>query len=77
MPLNYLVQDLYGGPCMVLQGAMDPLNDAKARAASLEAACANVEVQLINGGHCPVRSLATTVPLAQGHSYAPALLLFW
>ncbi|CAK0783042.1 hypothetical protein CVIRNUC_006237 [Coccomyxa viridis] len=52
-PLNYLVQDLYGGPCMVLQGALDPLNDARARAAALQAACSNVEVQLIGGGHCP------------------------
>ena len=40
---------------MVLQGAMDPLNDARARAAALDAACSNVEVQLIDGGHCPVR----------------------
>ena len=55
-PLNYLVQDLYGGPCMVLQGALDPLNDARARAAALQAACSNVEVQLIGGGHCPVCS---------------------
>ena len=39
---------------MVLQGAMDPLNDARARAAALDAACSNVEVQLIAGGHCPV-----------------------
>ena len=53
-PLNHLVQDLYGGPCMVLQGALDPLNDARARAAALDAACSNVEVQLIDGGHCPV-----------------------
>ena len=53
-PLNYLVQDLYGGPCMVLQGALDPLNDARARAVALDAACSNVEVQLIDGGHCPV-----------------------
>lgn len=55
-PLNHLVQDLYGGPCMVLQGALDPLNDARARAAALDAACSNVEVQLIDGGHCPVIS---------------------
>ena len=41
---------------MVLQGALDPLNDARARAAALQAACSNVEVQLIGGGHCPVRS---------------------
>ena len=54
-PLNHLVQDLYRGPCMVLQGALDPLNDARARAAALQAACSNVEVQLIGGGHCPVR----------------------
>ena len=60
-PLNYLVQDMYGGPCMVLQGAKDPLNDARARAAALGAACPNVQVQLINGGHCPVQSLSLCV----------------
>ena len=53
VPLNHLVQDLYGGPALVLQGARDPLNDAPARAAALDAACRNVRVQLIDGGHCP------------------------
>ena len=53
LPLNHLVQDLYRGPVLVLQGARDPLNDAPARAAALDAACSNVRVQLIEGGHCP------------------------
>ena len=53
LPLNHLVADMYGGPVLVLQGAKDPLNDAMARAAALGAACSNVRVQLIDGGHCP------------------------
>lgn len=28
-PLNHLVADLWGGPTLVLQGVLDPLNDAK------------------------------------------------
>jgi pimeloyl-ACP methyl ester carboxylesterase len=48
-----LVAELYGGPVLVLQGARDPLNDAPARAAALAAACSNVRVHLLEGGHCP------------------------
>lgn len=51
--LNYLVQDKYGGPCLVLQGALDPLNDAVGRAKQLERTCQNVEVILLEAGHCP------------------------
>jgi hypothetical protein len=54
LPLNHLVGDLYGGPTMVLQGALDPLNDARARAHALQEACPNVRVRLLDGGHCPV-----------------------
>ncbi|KAL3153511.1 hypothetical protein ABBQ38_011843 [Trebouxia sp. C0009 RCD-2024] len=52
-PLNYLIQELYGGPTLVLQGAKDPLSNAVARAKELEAACRNVRVQMLNAGHCP------------------------
>ncbi|KAL0021846.1 hypothetical protein WJX77_007187 [Trebouxia sp. C0004] len=52
-PLNYLVQDLFGGPTLVLQGAKDPLSNAVARANGLRDACNNVEVQLLDAGHCP------------------------
>lgn len=52
-PLNFLVQDLFGKPTLVLQGAKDPLSNAVARAKELENACSNVEVQMLNAGHCP------------------------
>ncbi|GAX72694.1 hypothetical protein CEUSTIGMA_g150.t1 [Chlamydomonas eustigma] len=52
--LNYLVSDLFQGPTLVLQGALDPLNDAKGRAESLQRTCPdNVEVVLLQAGHCP------------------------
>ncbi|KAG2443194.1 hypothetical protein HYH02_009271 [Chlamydomonas schloesseri] len=51
--LNWLVKDAYGGPAMVLQGALDPLNDAKSRAKEMGALCPNVEVVLLQAGHCP------------------------
>ena len=53
LPLNHLVAELYGGPVLVLQGARDPLNDAPVRATALAAACSNVRVHLLDGGHCP------------------------
>ncbi|CAD7701138.1 unnamed protein product [Ostreobium quekettii] len=52
-PLNYVVRDLYGGPVLVLQGVLDPLNDAGDRAAKLDSSCPNVEVKLLQAGHCP------------------------
>lgn len=33
------------------QGARDPLNDAVRRASDIAAACPNVRVQLLDGGH--------------------------
>lgn len=49
--LNYLL-DEFGGPVMVLQGALDPLNDAKGRAAKL-GELTKAKVVLLNAGHCP------------------------
>jgi pimeloyl-ACP methyl ester carboxylesterase len=37
----------------VLQGRLDPLNDAAARAEQLRALCPNVDVVLLDAGHCP------------------------
>jgi len=52
-PLNYLV-DTYGGPTMILQGKLDPLNDAVGRAEELRALCqTEVELHLLEAGHCP------------------------
>eukprot|EP00208_Stichococcus_sp_RCC1054_P008027 CAMPEP_0206150500 /NCGR_PEP_ID=MMETSP1473-20131121/38333_1 /ASSEMBLY_ACC=CAM_ASM_001109 /TAXON_ID=1461547 /ORGANISM="Stichococcus sp, Strain RCC1054" /LENGTH=795 /DNA_ID=CAMNT_0053548005 /DNA_START=103 /DNA_END=2489 /DNA_ORIENTATION=+ len=52
-PLNWYVADQWGGPTLCLQGVLDPLNDARGRAASLKEACTNVELQLVEAGHCP------------------------
>jgi len=52
-PLNHLI-DMYGGPTMVLQGKLDPLNDAVSRANQLRDVCAvGVDVVLLDAGHCP------------------------
>ena len=52
-PLNYLINELYRGPTLVLQGALDPLNDAKKRAEDLKAASPATRVILLKAGHCP------------------------
>ena len=36
--------------CVLVQ---DPLSNAVARAKELEAACQNVQVQMVDAGHCP------------------------
>ncbi|KAG2443487.1 hypothetical protein HXX76_001840 [Chlamydomonas incerta] len=51
--LNWLVKDAYRGPAMVLQGALDPLNDAESRAKEMGQLCPNVQVVLLQAGHCP------------------------
>ncbi|BDA47584.1 probable pheophytinase, chloroplastic at C-terminar half [Coccomyxa sp. Obi] len=53
LPLNHLVRDLYRGRALVLQGAKDPLNDARGRAAALQESCPNISVHLLDAGHCP------------------------
>lgn len=46
--LNYLINEKYQKPTLVLQGANDPLNDSKGRAKQLEDACPNhVTVELL------------------------------
>lgn len=53
-PLNHLINQHFKKPVMVLQGVLDPLNDAKKRALDLGAACPeHVEVRLVQAGHCP------------------------
>lgn len=52
-PLNYLVASLFQGPTLVLQGALDPLNDAKGRAHDIVEACPNADLILLDAGHCP------------------------
>jgi hypothetical protein len=51
--LNYMVSSLWRGPTLVLQGVLDPLNDAAGRAAQLKELCPNVQLLLLQAGHCP------------------------
>ena len=39
--------------CVSPQGAKDPLQDAKGRAREMDRLCPNVQVTLVDGGHCP------------------------
>jgi pimeloyl-ACP methyl ester carboxylesterase len=52
-PLSYNI-DVYGGNTYVLQGALDPLNDAPARARQIQKECTNplLKMELIQAGHC-------------------------
>ena len=43
----------YKGPVLVAQGMLDPLNDAKSRAAMLKELRTGISVTPINAGHCP------------------------
>lgn len=52
--LNWLVAEAFGGPLLVLQGARDPLNDARGRAAALGRLCPRARVVLLDAGHCPM-----------------------
>jgi pimeloyl-ACP methyl ester carboxylesterase len=52
-PLNYLINNLWKGPTSVIQGVLDPLNDARARMKQLESECPGTRVWPINAGHCP------------------------
>ncbi|GIL51391.1 hypothetical protein Vafri_7390 [Volvox africanus] len=51
--LNWLISEAWRGPTLVLQGALDPLNDARSRAQQLGNLCPNVQVELLQAGHCP------------------------
>lgn len=66
VPLNVLIQDMYKGPTLVLQGVNDPLNDAKSRARQLGELCDNVEVELLEAGHCPHDEVPLAVNQALG-----------
>eukprot|EP00898_Chlorokybus_atmophyticus_P003492 jgi/Chlat1/4143/Chrsp27S04228 len=51
-PLNFLL-DACGKPVLILQGRLDPLNDAGGRAKALAKVCRRVTVHLLDAGHCP------------------------
>lgn len=58
-PLSHLVADLWRGPTLVLQGALDPLNDAKGGASSsLLSSKATVRLRL----HMPVVPQSMVTP---------------
>lgn len=65
--LNYLIAAQWKGPTLVLQGALDPLNDAKARAQQLAQLCPNVRVVLLQAGHCPHDEVPDEVNAAMLH----------
>lgn len=52
-PLPYMLNDLYGGPVLVVQGVLDILNDAGGRARKLEAAIGRASAVCLDAGHCP------------------------
>lgn len=52
-PLPYLLNELYKGSVLVLQGVLDPLNDAQGRADLLEERLNNARKVCIEAGHCP------------------------
>lgn len=51
-PLNYLLSEMYGGPVLLLQGALDPLNNAKDKGQRIQELCKNVQVEMVEAGHC-------------------------
>jgi pimeloyl-ACP methyl ester carboxylesterase len=52
-PLPYLLNTLYKKPVLIVQGVLDPLNNAADRADALEAAVEGSEKLCIAAGHCP------------------------
>lgn len=52
-PLPYMLNTLYGGPVLVVQGVLDILNDARGRADKLEAAITTASKVCLDAGHCP------------------------
>ncbi|KAJ1422049.1 Alpha/Beta hydrolase protein [Ochromonadaceae sp. CCMP2298] len=53
IPMNELF-DQYLGPVLIAQGALDPLNDAVARAYAFEQIRGDVAIRLLELGHCPM-----------------------
>ncbi len=51
--MNDLLRE-YTGPVLIAQGALDPLNNAPARAKQFEGIRPGVWVRLLDLGHCPM-----------------------
>ena len=65
-PLNHLINEMYRGRVMVLQGVLDPLNDATKRAAQIVGACPQAELVSLEAGHCPHDEVPELVNAAIG-----------
>lgn len=52
VPITHLIKT-FGKPVLVLQGVLDPLNNAADRATQLGAVAPTVEVVRLEAGHCP------------------------
>ena len=48
-----LPESTFTGPILMAQGILDPLNDAKGRSENLGALRAGIQIDQLNGGHCP------------------------
>jgi pimeloyl-ACP methyl ester carboxylesterase len=48
-----MLNELYQGPVLILQGVLDPLNNAQKRADDLEEAIPLATKVCIDAGHCP------------------------
>ena len=52
-PLPHMLNTMYGGPVLVVQGVLDILNDAAGRARALEASIDRASAVCLDAGHCP------------------------
>jgi len=51
--LNYMINELYEKPTVLLTGGLDPLNDARGRTSQLSTLSPNAMVTVLEAGHCP------------------------
>ncbi|CAM9636557.1 unnamed protein product [Chrysoparadoxa australica] len=67
LPLSASANELlskFGGPVLIAQGLLDPLNDAPSRAEQFKQVYHDVQVAPIQGGHCPHDENANDVAAA-------------
>ena len=50
---NEFLESQFDGPVLMAQGILDPLNDASGRANSLGSLRKDIDIDPIQGGHCP------------------------
>lgn len=73
---HYLISviTLLTGPILIAQGALDPLNDARSRAASFAQIRSGIKTDLLELGHCPMDEDPTTVSY---YTVIPCYCLTW